>query len=357
MITQPARSLVEDTDGAIRILDQRLLPFSLVWVRVDSAAVAAQAIREMWCRGAPLLAAVGAYGLTLALEKDPENSSLHRAHQTLLETRPTAVNLRWALDRVRDGVVHLPPEQRAAAARAICQDICEEDVVMNHAIGRYGLALLIEIAARKKPGDAVTILTHCNAGRLATIAWGTALAPIYLAHAQGVKVHVWVDETRPRNQGASLTAWELADAGIPHTLICDNAGGLLMQQGKVDICLVGVDRVAANGDACNKIGTYLKALAARDNDVPFYVALPSPTFDASLAHGGLIPIEERSADEVTTLHGLDAEGKPASVRVVGTPATAISNPGFDVTPARLVTGYVTDKGVLKAGELNERIGF
>lgn len=357
MTTQPARSLVEDTDGAIRILDQRLLPFSLVWVRVDSMAVAAQAIREMWCRGAPLLAAVGAYGLTMALEKDAENSNLHRAHQTLLETRPTAVNLRWALDRVRDGVVGLPPEQRAAVARAICRDICEEDVVMNHAIGRHGLPLIAEISARKKPGEVVNILTHCNAGRLATIAWGTALAPLYLAHAQGVKVHVWVDETRPRNQGASLTAWELADAGIPHTLICDNAGGLLMQQGKVDLCVVGVDRVTANGDACNKIGTYLKALAAKDNQVPFYVALPLPTFDASLAHGGLIPIEERSADELTTMHGIDSEGKTASVRIVGTPATAISNPGFDVTPARLVSGYITEKGILKAGELVASMDF
>jgi methylthioribose-1-phosphate isomerase len=281
------------------------------------------------------------------LRADPSDAALNRDYATLLATRPTAVNLRWALDRMKAAVKQSTGERRVVAAYECARAICDEDVDTNRSIGEHGVQL-INAVARKNPGRPVQVLTHCNAGWLATVDYGTALAPIYLAHDHGVPVHVWVDETRPRNQGASLTAFELRHHGVPHTVIADNAGGLLMQQGKVDLCIVGTDRVARNGDVCNKIGTYLKALAARDNNVPFYVALPSPTIDFTIADGVTeIPIEQRSADEVTTMTGRTADGRIESVRIVpdGSP---VANYGFDVTPARLVTGLITERGVLAA---------
>lgn len=337
------RSIERTADGAgVRIMDQRRLPWEIVWVELRSAEACATAIHEMWTRGAPLLAMTGAYGLAIALAVDASDEALDRTHALLLATRPTAINLRWALDLMRDHVALLPEDERAAAAFARADALCDEDVALNRAIGEHGLALFREIHARN-PGRPLNILTHCNAGWLATVDYGTALAPIYLAHDAGIPVHVWVDETRPRNQGALLTAFELAGHGVPHRVIADNVGGLLMQKGEVDLVIVGTDRVTANGDVCNKIGTYLKALAAHDNGVPFYVALPYTTIDRSMASGDLIPIEERSESEVGWLTGPDADGVLRSIRVTGSPA---HNPAFDVTPARLVTGYVTERGLL-----------
>ncbi|MEG3143240.1 S-methyl-5-thioribose-1-phosphate isomerase [Sphingomonas sp. RT2P30] len=332
------RSITRTTDGrGARILDQRRLPWEVVWVELRSVEEAERAIREMWTRGAPLIGATAAYGLAIALAADGSDAALDAAHALLLASRPTAVNLRWALDAVAAAVRPLPPAERGAAAFAHADAICDEDVALNRAIGEHGLALFRELHARH-PDRPLNILTHCNAGWLATVDYGTATAPIYLAHDAGIPVHVWVDETRPRNQGALLTAFELAGHGVPHTVIVDNAGGHLMMQGQVDAVIVGTDRVTANGDVCNKIGTYLKALAAQDNDVPFYVALPYTTFDAATATGAEVPIEERSGDEVTTVAG---EG--GTIRVTASPA---ANPAFDVTPARLVTGYLTERGLL-----------
>jgi methylthioribose-1-phosphate isomerase len=342
------RSIWLSDDGwSVRIFDQRQLPWRVEIAELTTVESAARAIKEMWTRGAPLIGATAAYGVALGLRADASDAALERDYKTLLATRPTAVNLRWALDRMKAAVKPLQGERRVAAAYACAKAICDEDVETNRSIGEHGVQL-ITAAARKSPGRAVQILTHCNAGWLATVDYGTALAPIYLAQDQGVSVHVWVDETRPRNQGASLTAFELRHHGVPHTVIADNAGGLLMQQGKVDLCIVGTDRVARNGDVCNKVGTYLKALAAHDNKVPFYIALPLSTFDRSVATGAEIPIEERSAEEVTVIHGRDEYGNIASVRITDSPA---SNPAFDVTPARLVTGYITENGVTAGGDL------
>jgi methylthioribose-1-phosphate isomerase len=338
---------LSDNGWSVKILDQRQLPWRVEIAELTSVTAAARAIKEMWTRGAPLIGATAAYGLCLGLRADPSDSALERDYKTLLETRPTAVNLRWALDRMQAVVKPHQGERRVAVAYECAAAICNEDVATNRAIGEHGVAL-IRAVARENPGHTVQILTHCNAGWLATVDYGTALAPIYLAHDQGVPLHVWVDETRPRNQGASLTAFELLHHGVPHTVIADNAGGLLMQQGKVDLCIVGTDRVARNGDVCNKIGTYLKALAARDNNVPFYIALPLSTFDRSVASGGDIPIEERSAEEVTVIHGKDPGGIITSVRITDSPA---ANPAFDVTPARLVTGYITENGVATTADL------
>ncbi|MBU3693483.1 MAG: S-methyl-5-thioribose-1-phosphate isomerase, partial [Rhodocyclaceae bacterium] len=297
-------------------------------------------------RGAPLIGATAAWGLWLALRADASDAGLAHAHATLLATRPTAVNLRWALDRVRDGVAPLPARARAEAAFALADAICDEDVAINRAIGEHGLGL-VRAAAARKGGGRVDILTHCNAGWLATVDWGTATAPIYMAHDAGIDVHVWVDETRPRNQGAALTAWELGQHGVPHTVIADNAGGHLMQAGEVDAVIVGADRIAANGDAANKIGTYLKALAAHDCGVPFWVAAPVSTVDASLANGAAIPIENRHADELHWIAGVDASGQRRRVRV--TPeGSAARNPAFDVTPARLISRIVTERGAVPA---------
>jgi methylthioribose-1-phosphate isomerase len=332
---------LSDNGWSVRIFDQRQLPWRVEIAELTSVEAAARAIKDMWTRGAPLIGATAAYGLCLGLRVDASDAALERDYRTLFETRPTAVNLRWALDRMKTAVKPLAADKRVAAAYACAAAICDEDVSTCRSIGEHGVGL-IKAAARQYPGRSVRILTHCNAGWLATVDYGTALAPIYLAHDQGIPVHVWVDETRPRNQGASLTAFELRQHGVPHTVIADNAGGLLMQQGKVDLCIVGTDRVARNGDVCNKIGTYLKALAARDNNVPFYIGLPLSTFDRSVATGGEIPIEERSAEEVTLIHGKDKDGQVTAVRITDSPA---GNPAFDVTPARLVSGYITEKGL------------
>ncbi len=333
------------TDGAVEIIDQTRLPHEFVVHRLVSLKDAAEAIRVMRVRGAPLIGATAAYGLALAASRDAGDTALRGAGDTLVATRPTAVNLQWAVRRMLARLLPLPVQQRAAAAWDEAAAICDEDVAQNQAIGRHGGDLIKAIAANK-PGP-VNLLTHCNAGWLATVDWGTALAPVYAAVAAGIPLHVWVDETRPRNQGASLTAWELAKHGVAHTVITDNAGGHLMQQGRVDLCIVGTDRTAANGDVCNKIGTYLKALAARDNGVPFYVAAPGPSIDFTLASGDEIPIEERGAEEVTHIAGLAGDGRVVNVRLTpaGSPA---ANPAFDVTPARLVTGIITERGVCAA---------
>ena len=343
------RTIWPAADGrAVELIDQRWLPHEFRVETVDSVAGIATAIRDMWVRGAPLIGVAAAYGMAIQAAEDPSDDGLERAWQTLHATRPTAINLRWALDAMRAALKPLPTEQRAKAAYRRAGEIADEDVGLNRAIGENGLAIIKAIAARKPKGEPVNILTHCNAGWLATVDYGTATAPIYLATEAGIPVHVYVDETRPRNQGAQLTAWEMAGHGVPHTLIVDNAGGHLMQHGEVDMVIVGTDRTTANGDVCNKIGTYLKALAAADNDVPFYVALPSPTIDWTVADGlAEIPIEERSGDEVSLVWGKTADGKIAQVRV-SPDATPAANPAFDVTPARLVTGLITERGVAKA---------
>ena len=300
----------------------------------------------MLVRGAPLIGATAAYGMALAARANSSDAALERAYETLVAARPTAVNLKWALDEMQAVLRPLAPLNRVEAAYRRAGEIADEDVAINQAIGLHGLELINSIAATKKPGEAINILTHCNAGWLATVDWGTATAPIYRAHDGAIPVHVWVDETRPRNQGASLTAWELGHHGVPHTVIADNTGGHLMQHGMVDLAIVGTDRVSANGDVCNKIGTYLKALAAHDNGVPFYVALPSPTIDFSINDGREIPIEQRAAGEVSHITGLTPGGKIETVRVIPE-GSQIANYGFDVTPARLVTGLITERGVLR----------
>ena len=338
----------------VEIIDQTRLPHELVVARLARLDDAARAIRDMQVRGAPLIGATAAYGMALAIAEDPSDDGIERAATTLAATRPTAVNLAWALGEMRRAIAALAPERRLAAALARAGAIAEEDVAINRAIGDHGLPL-IEAAFRAKAGrakgghDRAQILTHCNAGWLATVDWGTALAPIYRAHDQGIPVHVWVDETRPRNQGASLTAWELGQHGVPHTVIADNAGGHLMQHGEVDLCIVGTDRTTATGDVANKIGTYLKALAAHDNGVPFYVALPSPTIDWEIEDGAQIPIERRSAREVTHIAGWTEAGDRKRVEVRLTPADSpAANFAFDVTPARLVTALITERGVCPA---------
>jgi methylthioribose-1-phosphate isomerase len=342
------RSIWLEPDGwSVGAIDQRRLPHEFVVARIDNAEAAASAIRTMLVRGAPLIGATAAYGVALAMRSDGSDAGLDQACSLLMATRPTAINLKWALDEMRRTLRPLPPSERAEAAYARAAEIAEQDVAINQGIGQHGLALIEAIQATKRPGEPVNILTHCNAGWLATVDWGTATAPIYLAHDRGLAVHVWVDETRPRNQGASLTAWELGHHGVAHTVIPDNTGGHLMQHGRVDLVIVGTDRVAANGDVCNNIGTYLKALAAHDNGVPFYVALPSPTIDFAIDDGlRQIPIEQRDPDEVATMTGLTAGGRVETIRVVpdGSP---VANYGFDVTPARLVTGLITERGLLK----------
>jgi methylthioribose-1-phosphate isomerase len=344
---KPTRSIWLEADGVtVGAIDQTLLPHRFATIRLETLQDAARAIVTMQVRGAPLIGAAAAYGICLALRNDASDESLERAYATLHATRPTAINLQWALDEMMAAVRNRPRGERVAAAYRRAAEICDEDVAINQAIGRHGLALIERIAAAKQPGARVNVLTHCNAGWLATVDVGTALAPVYTAHDAGIPLHVWVDETRPRNQGASLTAWELGQHGVPHTVIPDNTGGHLMQHGEVDIAIVGADRVAANGDVANKIGTYLKALAAKDNNVPFYVGLPSPTIDFTVKDGVAdIPIEERSADEVATMSGKTADGRIETVRVVPD-GSAVANYGFDVTPARLVTGLITERGVL-----------
>ena len=337
-----------DDGWAVEIIDQTRLPHAFVTVRLESVGNAARAIRDMWVRGAPLIGATAAYGVALAMRGDPSDSGLTAAYDLLMATRPTAVNLRWALDDLRGLLAPLASSGRAAAAYGRAAEICDNDVAICAAIGDHGLAVIEGLWRRKGETGRIDILTHCNAGWLATVDWGTALAPIYKAHDSDLPVHVWVDETRPRNQGASLTAWELGQHGVPHTVIVDNAGGHLMQHGRVDLCITGTDRTTATGDVCNKIGTYLKALAAHDNGVPFYVGLPSPTIDWTLGDGiAGIPIEERDAAEVTHLSGRASDGSVVPVALTPEDSPA-ANYAFDVTPARLVSGLITERGVCTA---------
>lgn len=344
---QPWRTIWLESDRrTVGIIDQTRLPHHFVTARLSTADDAVRAIRDMLVRGAPLIGAAAAWGVFLGLLADSSDAGLEAVCTKLIQARPTAVNLRWAVERMRAVLAVLPPKERPDAARHEAAAVCEEDVRVNEAIGQHGLRLIKE-QYQRKGGPVVSILTHCNAGWLATVDWGTALAPVFKAQAAGIPVHVWVDETRPRNQGAHLTAWELAAAGIGHHLIADNSGGHLMRQGRVDLCIVGTDRTAANGDVCNKIGTYLKALAAADNGVPFYVALPGSTIDWTLEDGAAIPIEERAEEEVLFVAGLAEDGEVRRVRIAPEQTQAV-NPAFDVTPARLVTGLITERGICAA---------
>ncbi len=353
----PTRTIWLEADGwSVGIIDQTALPHRFARLRLATLDDMARAIKTMQVRGAPLIGAAAAYGVCLALRADASDESLERACATLLATRPTAINLKWALDEMAAAVRNQPREARVAAAYRRAAEIADEDVAINRAIGQHGVKL-IEAAAARKPGQPVNVLTHCNAGWLATVDVGTATGPIYAAHDKGIGIHVWVDETRPRNQGASLTAWELGKHGVPHTVIADNTGGHLMQHGMVDLVVVGTDRVTAQGDVCNKIGTYLKALAAKDNNVPFYVALPSPTIDFTISDGMTeIPIEQRGGEEQSTMTGRTADGRIETVQIVPD-GSAVANYGFDVTPARLVTGLITERGVLKASREGLRAAF
>jgi methylthioribose-1-phosphate isomerase len=343
----PYRTIWLGADGTtVQVIDQTLLPHQFVvrdWRTMEDAE---RGIRTMIVRGAPLIGAAAAYGMALAMATDASDAMLTQAYTTLMASRPTAVNLRWALDDLRNLLAPLSPSKRADAAYRRAAEICDEDAEICRRIGENGLGLIRKI---KPKGERINALTHCNAGWLATVDWGTALAPIYQAHNAGIPIHVWVDETRPRNQGASLTAWELAKHGVPHTVIADNAGGHLMQRGQVDFCITGTDRTTRRGDVCNKIGTYLKALAAHDNHIPFYVGLPYPSIDWTLENGADIPIEERHAAEVSRIAGRTASGDVVTVDVLpeGSPA---ANPAFDVTPARLVTALITERGVCPASE-------
>src|SRR6202142_4622549 len=334
--------------GSVRVIDQSRLPFEFATLDLETLDDAADAIRSMLVRGAPLIGATAAYGVALAMRADASDAALERAYAALMVTRPTAINLKWALDTMREALLPLPPSARTAAAYAKAFEIAEQDIAINQGIGRHGLAVIEAIGAAKKPGRVINVLTHCNAGWLATVDWGTATAPIYMAHDRGVPVHVFVDETRPRNQGAALTAFELGQHGVPHTIIADNAGGHLMQHGKVDLCIVGADRVTSRGDAANKIGTYLKALAAKANNVPFYVAAPHTTIDWTIRDGlAEIEIEERDAAEVTHVTGRLDSGEIARVMITA-PGSSAANPAFDVTPAELLTGIITDRGICAA---------
>ena len=345
---KPYRTIWLASDGAtVQVIDQTLLPHRFVVRDLRTTADMENTIRTMVVRGAPLIGAAAAYGMALAMAEDPSDAMLARAYQVLFDSRPTAVNLRWALDDLRALLSPLPPAKRRDAAYKRAAEICNEDVEICRRIGENGLGLIRRLKPR---GSRINALTHCNAGWLATVDWGTALAPIYQAHDAGLPLHVWVDETRPRNQGASLTAWELGKHGVPHTVISDNAGGHLMQRGQVDFVITGTDRTTRRGDVCNKIGTYLKALAAHDNGVPFYVGLPYPTIDWTIEDGlADIPIEERSQSEVARISGRTQSGEIVAVELLpeGSPA---ANPGFDVTPARLVTALVTERGVCAASE-------
>jgi methylthioribose-1-phosphate isomerase len=344
---RPMRTIWLAADGwSVEIIDQTRLPHALTTVTLRSVDDAARAIKTMQVRGAPLIGATAAYGIALAMKADPSDAALVRALPTLAEQRPTAVNLKWALDEMRQALAPLNSKDRISAAYAKAAAIADDDVEMCRHIGVHGVKIIEEVAA-KKNGKPVQILTHCNAGWLACVDWGTATSPIYHAHNAGMPIHVWVDETRPRNQGAALTAYELGAHGVPHTIIADNAGGHLMQHGLVDLCITGADRVTANGDAANKIGTYLKALAAHDNHVPFYVAMPHSTIDWSLDDGRKIPIEQRSADEVLKMTGRLPTGEVATVDIAA-PGSPARNDAFDVTPARLVTGLITERGVCAA---------
>jgi methylthioribose-1-phosphate isomerase len=356
------RTIWPDIDNQyVEVIDQTQLPFNFTVVRIQSVKMMVKAISTMQVRGAPLIGAAAAYGMALAMLEDESDEHIVQTAEALIQSRPTAVNLSWAVNRMVTLLKKTALGSRCHVAWSEAASIADEDVQQNKKIGQHGLALikktLIKKALIKKgrsqkndQNKVLNVLTHCNAGWLATVDFGTALSPIYTAHDAGLNVHVWVDETRPRNQGASLTAWELAQHGVPHTVITDNAGGHLMQQGLVDMVIVGADRVAANGDVCNKIGTYLKALAAHDNQVPFYAAVPSPTIDPQLAYGALIEIEQRHTNEVAYMQGLSLDGKVESLRIMPTESQA-ANPAFDVTPARLITGIVTEVGVFDSAQI------
>ncbi|MDB5508707.1 MAG: translation initiation factor, aIF-2BI family [Hyphomicrobiales bacterium] len=344
---RPFRTIWSPEPGCVDIIDQTRLPHRFETRRLVTLQDAATAIADMQVRGAPLIGVTAAYGVALGLKRDASDATLHEICATLRATRPTAVNLQWALDRVKSHLTSLPPPRRLSAAWDLAALMADEDAAICEAIGDHGVSLIAEIA-RSKPGAPVNLLTHCNAGWLATVDWGTATAPIYKAHEAGIPVHVFVDETRPRNQGAALTAWELGHHGVPHTIVVDNAGGHLMQHGMVDLVIVGTDRTTADGDVCNKIGTYLKALAAHDNNVPFYVAAPSSSIDFRIRNGlGEIEIEKRGAHEVTHMTGETSDGGIETVRI--TPASSpVMNFAFDVTPARFVSGLVTERGIVVA---------
>ena len=338
--------LAEDGE-TVEIIDQTCLPHNFSILQLHTLEDAANAIKTMQVRGAPLIGAAAAYGVCLAVRQNSSDEALEKAYNLLIQTRPTAINLRWALDDMKRSLLPLGQQERVKAAYGKAQTICDEDVVICQSIGEHGAGVINKVWESVDRIRPVNILTHCNAGWLATVDWGTATSPIYVAHNEGIPIHVWVDETRPRNQGAGLTAWELGQHGVPHTVIVDNAGGHIMQQGEVDLMITGTDRTTANGDVANKIGTYLKALAAHDNDVPFYVGLPGPTIDWNLTSGKDIPIEERDTKEVTTVTGLTADGQIKAVKV--TPeASKAANYAFDVTPARLVTGLITERGICDA---------
>jgi methylthioribose-1-phosphate isomerase len=341
----PYRTIFVTESGSVRVIDQSRLPFEFATVDLETFADAAQAIKTMVVRGAPLIGATAAYGMALAVRSSPSDGQIAEAARILQATRPTAVNLTWALRRMRAKLAEVAPQERVAIAFREAASICDADVEQCRSIGAHGLEIIRGLV--RTTGHRLNILTHCNAGWLACVDWGTALAPVYMAHDSGIPVHVWVDETRPRNQGAALTAFELGAHGVPHTVIADNLGGHLMQRGQVDMVIVGSDRTTADGDVCNKVGTYLKALAARDNGVPFYVALPVTTIDWSLRAGSDIPIEERAPEELTHITGRSSSGSVERVRLVpeGSPAL---NLAFDVTPARLVTALITERGVCPA---------
>lgn len=344
------RSIWYDFDSSlVKIIDQRWLPHDFRIVSLESLDAYATAIRDMWVRGAPLIGATAAYGIAIEMIRDGSDTSLDKAYNILNETRPTAINLRWALDRCRLDLQNIPAAQRGKFALNLAHEIAEEDVEINRKIGLHGLEIVKKIAATKCDGEPVRLLTHCNAGWPATVDWGTATSPMYHAFEEGIPLHVWVDETRPRNQGA-MTAWELQSHGISNAYITDNAGGHLMQHGLVDAVIVGTDRTTAQGDVCNKIGTYLKALAAKDNNIPFYVALPSPTIDWNVKDGvAEIPIEERPQREVTHIWGRREDNKIGEVKVTSDGVSG-GNPAFDVTPSRLITGLITERGVAKASQ-------
>ena len=340
---------LENDQTSVTIIDQTKLPHYLETRSLKNLGDATEAIIQMRVRGAPLIGATAAWGMYLAARDNPSDKGLESAFDELTETRPTAINLRWALEKASKKLLKLPEKERALAARVLAEKICNEDVHTCRLIGEHGVSLIRDIWESKGKLEPVHIMTHCNAGWLATVDWGTATAPIYLAQEQDIPVHVWVDETRPRNQGASLTAWELSQQGIPYTLISDNAGGHLMQSGQVDLLITGTDRTTANGDVANKIGTYLKALSAKDNNIPFYVALPSSTIDWNCQNGSEIPIEQRDQEEVLVVTGMTAAGKIESVNIAPS-AAAAANPAFDITPARLVTGLITERGICRASK-------
>ncbi|MFA9420753.1 MAG: S-methyl-5-thioribose-1-phosphate isomerase [Gammaproteobacteria bacterium] len=345
------RTIWVNQDGwSIDVIDQTRMPHLFEISNLRTLQDCCVAIRDMVVRGAPLIGTTAAYGFYLAMRDDASDEGIASAYRKLFKTRPTAVNLRWALDQMRDCLTALPIAERVGRAFERAGEIADEDVEISKSIGRNGLELIKNLAAKKKPGEVINILTHCNAGWLATVDWGTATAPVYMAHNAGIPVHVWVDETRPRNQGASLTAWELGKHGVPHSLIVDNVGGHLMQHGMVDLCLVGTDRTTRTGDVCNKIGTYLKALAAFDNNVPFYVCLPSTTIDWNIRDGlKHVPIEQRDGSEVSQVLGRLENGEIGHV-IIAADGTETANYAFDVTPARLVTGLITERAVVEASE-------